>query len=250
MSEAAATDERTCLNEALSRALDRLWIAFQPIVDWPTQRVFGYEALVRCNEPGLANPGLLFDAAEKLQRVHELGRAIRRQVACRLEEAPPEVLVFVNLHPVELDDEELLQAASPLTAYAPRIVLELTERSSLGDVCNVRDRIASLRKLGFRIAIDDLGAGYSGLSSVGEVEPDGVKLDMSLVRDVHTSATKRAILRSMIRVGHEIGGFVVCEGVETAAERDALLALGASLLQGYLFGRPEREFRCSLPVCT
>jgi EAL domain-containing protein (putative c-di-GMP-specific phosphodiesterase class I) len=104
--------------------------------------------------------------------------------------------------------------------------------------------MARLRRLGFRIAVDDLGAGYAGLASFSQLEPDIAKLDMSLVRGIDTSATKASIVRSMISVcTQELGTRVVCEGVETVAERDTLQSLGADLLQGYLFARPSRDFR-------
>jgi EAL domain-containing protein (putative c-di-GMP-specific phosphodiesterase class I) len=101
-----------------------------------------------------------------------------------------------------------------------------------------------LRRLGYRVAVDDLGAGYAGVASFGQLQPDVVKLDMALVRSIESSATKASIVRSMISVcREELGTEVVCEGVETAAERDVLHDLGARLLQGYLFAKPARGFR-------
>ena len=105
-------------------------------------------------------------------------------------------------------------------------------------------RIARLRALGFQIAVDDLGAGYAGLSSFSQLEPDIVKLDMSLVRGIDSSSSKSSLVRSMVQVcTRDLGMRVVCEGVETSAERDTLERLGATLLQGYLFAKPERGFR-------
>jgi EAL domain-containing protein (putative c-di-GMP-specific phosphodiesterase class I) len=238
--------DRAALEAHFERALDRLWMAFQPIVFMESQTVFGYEALMRSSEPTLNNPGLILQAAERLGRVHELGRKIRRLVADSVSRAPQGALIFVNLHSVDLNDEELHAPNTALSAHAARVILEITERSSLDRVHDVRGRIASLRALGYRIAVDDLGAGYAGLASFGQLEPDIAKLDMSLIRDIGELQRKQSIVRSMIEVcTGELGTRVVCEGVETAAERDALVSLGADLLQGYLFGRPEREFRLS-----
>ena len=235
--------DRATLEVHFERALEQLWIAFQPIVRLKERSVFGYEALMRSTEPTLNNPGLVLHAAERLGRVHELGRLIRRLVAESIPEAPAGALLFVNLHSVDLNDEDLTAPNAPLSAHATRVILEITERSSLDRVPDVRSRIASLRALGYRIAIDDLGAGYAGLSSFGQLEPDVAKLDMSLIRDINDSTRKQSIVRSMIDVcTAELGTQVICEGVETAAERDALIGLGADLLQGYLFGRPERRF--------
>jgi EAL domain-containing protein (putative c-di-GMP-specific phosphodiesterase class I) len=238
--------DRASIEAHFDRALDKLWLAFQPIVDWSTQSVYGYEALVRSAEPTLSNPGLLFDAAERLGRVRELGRRIRRILANDALRAPEGAVLFTNLHAADLNDEDLFSAEAPMTRWASRIVLEITERSSLDRVTDVRGAISSLRERGFRIAVDDLGAGYAGLSSFSQLEPDIAKLDMSLVRGIDQSPRKASIVRSMISVcTQELGTLLVCEGVETEAERDTLLDLGADLLQGYLLGRPEAQFRSS-----
>lgn len=149
----------------------------------------------------------------------------------------------MNLHPADLNDGELLSPSSPLTAFASRVVLEITERSSLHDVHGLTAKMAKLRKLGFRIAIDDLGAGYAGLSSFSQLDPELVKLDMSLIRDVDTQAKKRSVVRAMARLcAKELSIQLVCEGVETAAERDALQEEGCALFQGYLFAKAEPGF--------
>lgn len=238
--------DRAGIADNFDRALDKLWLAFQPIVDWNTQRIFGYEALVRSSEPTLGNPGLLFDAAERLGRVRELGRRIRRLLAEHASHAPSDVVLFTNLHSADLNDEDLFSPDAPMTQHASRIVLEITERSSLDRVPDVRSAIQQLRDRGFRIAVDDLGAGYAGLSSFSQLEPDIAKLDMSLVRGIDQSPRKASLVRSIIEVcTRDLGTMLVCEGVETEAERDTLLRLGADLLQGYLLGRPEPKFRAS-----
>ena len=238
------TGEHSRLSGQFDAAIKGLWIAFQPIVDWPDKSLYGYEALVRSSAPNMGNPGLLFDAAERLGRVHELGRKIRGLVASVIHEAPPDALIFVNLHSADLNDTELLSDGSALSKLASRVVLEITERASLEQVNDEQGCMNNLRRLGYRIAVDDLGAGYAGLSSFSQLEPDIVKLDMSLIRDINVSNRKSSIVRSMIAVcARDLGTRVVCEGVETEAERDALDSLGATLLQGYLFGRPEKGFR-------
>jgi EAL domain-containing protein (putative c-di-GMP-specific phosphodiesterase class I) len=103
-----------------------------------------------------------------------------------------------------------------------------------------------LRELGFRIALDDLGAGYAGLTSFALLEPEFVKLDMSLVRDVHQNATKQKVIGSMVRLCHEMDKQIIAEGVESRDERDALVELGCDLLQGYFFAKPGKAF----PVLT
>ena len=236
--------DRAGLDARFDRALEELFIAFQPIVKWPDRSIYGHEALVRSSEPTLANPNLLFEAAGRLGRVAELGRAIRAAVAASLVGTPGDAPVFINLHPVDFGDENLFNENSPLSSVASRIVFELTERAPLHRVPELRERIMRLRARGFRIAIDNLGAGYAGLSSFEKLEPDLAKLDMSLIRGVDASSRKANLVRSMIEVcRNELGAAVVCEGVETERERDTLADLGADLLQGYLFARPGREMR-------
>ena len=103
-------------------------------------------------------------------------------------------------------------------------------------------RIDKLRGLGYRIAVDDLGAGYAGLASFARLRPDVVKLDMSLVRALDTDPIRRKLVGSLTRASHDLGIQVVAEGIETEAERDAVAALEVDLLQGYLLGRPARAF--------
>lgn len=222
-------------------ALATLHMAYQPIVRWSTREVFAYEALVRNDEPTLCRPDALFSAAEALGRLFDLGRTIRRSVAATIE-ATGAPCTFVNLHPCDLEDEELFSPASPLARVASRVVLEVTERASLDAVRDVRTRLAALRNLGFRLAVDDLGAGYAGLTAFAQLQPEVVKLDMSLVRGVDAEPTKRKLVESMARLCRELGMLVVAEGVETRSERDALVAAGCDLLQGYYFARPGSAF--------
>jgi EAL domain-containing protein (putative c-di-GMP-specific phosphodiesterase class I) len=229
------------LADRFDSALKQLFMMYQPIVTPAAS--FGFEALVRTAESTFRGPDQLFSAAERLGRVQELGRAIRAHISADIARAPVDSAIFVNLHANDLTDGELYSPRSALSAHASRVVLEVTERKSLDGVADVRNRLAELRKLGYRVAVDDLGAGYAGLSCFNLLEPDVVKLDMSLIRDIDKEPRKRALVESMVRVCmQDLGMQVVCEGVETAEERDVLVALGAPLLQGYLFGRPAREF--------
>jgi EAL domain-containing protein (putative c-di-GMP-specific phosphodiesterase class I) len=234
--------ERSSAEASFRRGLDALWMAYQPITWGKTRTVFGYEALLRTTEPTIPHPGAFLDTAERLGRQMELARAARAAAAFPIADAPDGAVLFVNLHPMDLADEMLISPESPLTAIAGRVILEITERSSLEKVPGVRERVAALRSLGFRIAIDDLGAGYAGLTSFAHLEPEIVKLDMSLVRNLHASPTKRRLVGSMIDLCRDMRILVVGEGVETVEERDALLELGCDLLQGYLFSKPGRPF--------
>ena len=236
------TGDQAGLVANFDRALDSLHVAYQPIVSWSKRSVFAYEALLRCREPSLPHPGAVLDAAERLDRVHELGRIIRAKAIEPLRRLPEEVALFLNLHPNDLLDPQLYATDGPLAAVASRTVLEITERATLHGMNDVRARIASLKQLGFRIAIDDLGAGYAGLTSFTLLEPDIVKLDMALVRDIHREPRKQTLVRTMISMCKELGIIVTSEGIETPEERDELARGGCDLMQGYLFAKPGDAF--------
>jgi EAL domain-containing protein (putative c-di-GMP-specific phosphodiesterase class I)/ActR/RegA family two-component response regulator len=230
-------------NEArFAIAIASLRMAYQPIVAWPSRKVYAYEALLRTAETSFQSPGDLIEVAARLGKLHVLGRAVRASVARTLVGAPAGTRVFVNVHPRDLLDEDLYAADAPLTRLAERVVLEITERATLDDVDRLPSRIESLKRRGFGIALDDLGAGYSGLSSFAALEPTVVKFDMSLVRGIDAKPTPRRIIQAMAALFREMGKLVVAEGVETTAERDALAECGCDYLQGFLLGRPGAPF--------
>jgi EAL domain-containing protein (putative c-di-GMP-specific phosphodiesterase class I) len=200
--------------------------------------VFAWEALLRTREPAVAGPLAFIEMAERLGRVRELSRRIRASVAVTAKRTPG-VMFFVNLHADDLEDEALYDPASPLSVLAPEIVLEITERRPLEGVPDVRERVRRLRALGFRLAVDDLGSGYSGLTSFASLEPDFVKLDRGLVAGLDREPIKQKLVGSIVSASRELGITVVAEGIETRAERDAAAAAGCDLMQGYLFRRPE-----------
>jgi DNA-binding NtrC family response regulator/EAL domain-containing protein (putative c-di-GMP-specific phosphodiesterase class I) len=231
--------DRAGLEVRFELALDNLWMAYQPIVDAKTGGLYGLEALLRSEEPSMASPQALIGAATQIDGLPKLGRKIRALSAAAL--ASRREVLFVNLHPDDLLDAELVDADSPLAQMASRVILEVTERAALPTSPLLAERIARLRTLGYRLAVDDIGAGYSGLASFAELVPEVVKIDMSLVRGVHLSTLKQRTIAAISRLCRESGTLVVCEGVETAEERDCVVFLGCDLLQGYLFGKPTRE---------
>jgi EAL domain-containing protein (putative c-di-GMP-specific phosphodiesterase class I) len=234
--------DRAGLEAKFASGLEKMWMAMQPILSWRTRTVFAYEALLRTDEAALANPAAFVDAAQRLGRTHELGRSVRRCIADRLVELPPSVAVFVNLHPSDLIDDELCSPDGALTPFAHDVVLEVTERAALEQLPGLSAAVVRLRALGFRIALDDLGAGYAGLSSFALLEPEIVKVDMSLVRGIHQSPTKQKLFRSFAGLCKELRTDIIAEGVEVVEERECLNELGGDLYQGYLFARPGRGF--------
>jgi len=237
----AEQEEASRLSATFERACASLWMAFQPIVIPREKRTLGFEALLRTGEAALARPDHFVAAGTRLRRGFELGRAVRAYVAQSAPSFPEGALVFVNILPSDLADPELVSEQAPLAHMAERVVLEVTERDSLGDVIDLPNRLERLRALGYRIAVDDLGAGYSGLTSLTQLDPQIVKLDMTLVRGIASGEPRQAIVRSMTQLCASMGMQLIAEGVETRAEESALREAGVEIMQGYLFGRPQRE---------
>ncbi len=235
--------DRAALTLALDRTLWSLWMAFQPIVRRDGS-LHAYEVLMRSTDGALPGPEAILDAAERLGRLPELGHRTRELTAAELPALQADVTVFYNLHPLDLADPALLSSANHLNPSASRVVLEITERASLDGIHDVRRSVACLREQGFRIALDDLGAGYAGLTAFTHLEPDVAKLDMALTRDVDRDARKASVVGAMVHLCHDLGVTVVAEGVETAGEHEALAALDCDLFQGYLFARPAPIHLC------
>lgn len=228
--------DRAGLEAVFARARAGLWMAYQPVVWAKDGALFGCEALLRTAGPDIATAGAFLDVAERLDKIPELGRLIRERIVADLAGVPEAVLV--NLHPLELQDPGLGGDPDPLSPFADRVVLEITERASLEGIDDLRERCRALRERGFRLAVDDLGAGYAALSTFASLEPDIVKIDMSLIRDVDSHQTKRKLVSSIAELCRDLGILIVAEGVETAGERDVLVELGCDLLQGFFICRP------------
>ena len=231
------------LEDKLNRCVATLAMHFQPIVHAETRARFGYEALLRSTDTALPHPGAVLDAAERLERVPSLGRSIRAHVAKVIAAAPVERgMFFINLHLLDLFDKQLTSTFAPLSKVAPRVCLEITERTSLQGALDLRYRVAELRELGFKVAIDDLGSGHARMGTFSPVDTDFVKLDMSLVRDLGKYPVKQHLIRSIASLCRDQGAKVIGEGVETEVEARLLVELGCDLLQGYLIARPALPF--------
>jgi EAL domain-containing protein (putative c-di-GMP-specific phosphodiesterase class I) len=238
-----ATAQLSALEQAFNRCIAGLAMHFQPIVRASDRSRFGYEALLRSTDKSLPHPGAILDAAERLERIPMLGRAVRAQTAKVIGEAPAaRGVVFINLHLLDLFDKQLTSPFSPLAKVASRVVLEITERTSLDGQADVRYRVAELRELGFKIAIDDLGGGHARMGTFTPLDCDYVKLDMSLVRDIDKHAMKQRLVRSVTELCSEQATKVIGEGVETEAEAKVLVDLGCDYLQGYLIAKPAPPF--------
>jgi diguanylate cyclase (GGDEF)-like protein len=225
--------------ERLERIIkDRsLRFAYQPIVRAGTRAPFAEEALCRADDPLFRNPSVLFDAAVQRGAIWRLGRVVRAVAPQALAKLPPDRLLFVNLHPAEINDPELERSIDP--ALASRVVFELTERGAIGDFDRFREQIDRLRAIGFRIALDDLGAGYASLNAVALLEPDFVKIDMTIIRGIEESLSRSRLVRRIVEFADDQGILVIAEGIETEAEAETVESLGCHLMQGYYLGEPR-----------
>jgi EAL domain-containing protein (putative c-di-GMP-specific phosphodiesterase class I) len=226
----------------IDEALKRLHMVMQPIYASRGGEVFAHEALVRLPEDMHASAGDLLDAADASGRLWEVERAIRASIASVIQTRPGGSSLFVNLHPRSLLDPQLYATRDPLAPLADAIVLEITERGSLEEVDDLRQRVTSLRALGYRVAIDDMGSGYSGLTAFTTILPDFVKFDRELIRAMHSTPSKHKLVRSIAAVCRELNITTVAEGVEDENDLLAAREMGCNLLQGYLLGRPAEAF--------
>jgi EAL domain-containing protein (putative c-di-GMP-specific phosphodiesterase class I) len=218
---------------------DLVTLAVQPIVhSAEPNTVFAVECLLRCRHPVLSGPLSILHAVERAGRVFELGALVNGLAAGWVAQLPADLLVFVNVHPAQLDDPALLEQFAALAPFAPRVVLEITERASLRDFVHWEGAVERLENVGFRFAVDDLGSGYGGLSLLADLRPAFIKVDMSIVRNVHLKAQKQRLVDVLATFANATNAKLVAEGVEVEDEALALVKCGVHLMQGYHFARP------------
>ncbi len=217
--------------------------ALQPLVRLGDRTVLGYEALCRFTpRTGLRNPDDLFAAAAITNLKREVEAACLVAAFAAAPHASPATL-FVNVAVETLIEgrpaADRLSRLTEIAGISPReVVLEVSERTPVDDLTRLRRVVADLRQRGFRIAIDDAGAGHASMLVIAEVEPEFVKIDRLLIHDVDVSAARRALVVSLLSFGAHINARVVAEGIETDAELQTLLSLGVQFGQGWLLGRP------------
>lgn len=219
----------------------RFWPVFQPFVELATGYVVGYEALTRFAD-GVA-PDQRFAQAHAVGLGTELEARCAQVALDAAEELSPEVWLSLNFSPAALLDGH---AATVVNGATRHLVLEITEYAQIKNYAPIRRAVGELSNC--QLAVDDAGAGYTSLNHILELRPDFVKLDISLVRDVDTNPARQAMIAGMCHFAAQSGTTLIAEGIETEAEAEALRHLGVPLgegqmlAQGYLFGRPNRQF--------
>jgi EAL domain-containing protein (putative c-di-GMP-specific phosphodiesterase class I)/CheY-like chemotaxis protein len=226
--------QRALRHAEVEEALGTLWMAYQPIVDRGS-RVIGYEALLRYDKGPFEDPVALLTAAEELGRGEQLCERTL-YLAAASANAHSRALLFLNVDPRRL--RSFTSAQDPLREMASRIVLEITEHLPLRGIPEAQAAIADLKEVGYRLAVDDLGSGYSGINSFASIGPEFVKLDRALVNGVAVDPSKRRIIKGMNRLCHDLGIRVIAEGIERSEDFETVKQLGCDLFQGFLIGRP------------
>lgn len=209
-------------------------VAFQPIADVRRRRLYAYEALARPRAGVFASTPEMFEVAIQAGRVAELGRLHRDQAVKRAQGYP----LFLNIHPHEFDYGWLVRPDDPMFRHRWPVTLEITESVPLKYFAQCHSVLAEIRRKGVSLAIDDLGAGFSNLKYISDLEPEVVKLDRELIAGLTPDTRQFRLLSSLVDLCHRMEAQVIAEGVETESELEASIQLGVDFVQGYVFGRP------------
>jgi EAL domain-containing protein (putative c-di-GMP-specific phosphodiesterase class I) len=228
---------RRASHHALDRLVspDDLSVVFQPIVNMTDGQLFANEALVRCSAPALKNPLVLFERALEIGCAGRLGRMIR-EIAVPLSAGLP---LFLNVHPQELHEAWIVRPDDPIFSHDHVLYLEVTESMPLTqhELC-----MSVLRELRSRcnveLVVDDLGAGYSNLKRILDLQPKIVKLDRELIVNLDRNPRQQKLVSGIVRMCVDLDALVVAEGIETDEEFCVLREIGVHYGQGYLFARP------------
>lgn len=222
---------------------------YQPIVSLKNGKVLGYEALSRLALPACTmNIRELFEAAGKAGKLWELEKLCRTRALQSIYGKPSGTKIFLNVDPNVICDPAFTDGftrakLSELGLNLDDIIFEITERSSAGIAPSFAEVVGHYQQEHFKVAIDNFGAGYSGLTMTGSLSPEYFKIDMSIIRGIDRSSRKRSVLLGIMRFCQEEGIGVIATGIETREELAAIMQMGVEYGQGYLLGHPEKEFR-------
>jgi EAL domain-containing protein (putative c-di-GMP-specific phosphodiesterase class I) len=243
-------ENRRFFERELKRALDdidggraALDVHYQPIVSADGSRIIGAEALLRWTHPerGPIPPSRFVAAAERCGLMGQLGEFVLHRA---LEDAArwPDLSIAVNLSPVQVRDQRLVDAMAGMLAQhripASRLVLEVTEGVLIDDPEEAKKRLDALQALGVRLALDDFGTGYSSLTYLQRFKFDKLKIDKGFVEPLGRNADSLALVQAIVALGRALGMTLLAEGVETEEQRVLLRLAGCEEMQGYLFARP------------
>ena len=229
-------------------------MAFQPIIDLSANDIWGYEALVRGRDGSGAASVLAAVSDENRYRFDQACRVTAIELAGAGLPSGSTSKLSINFMPNAVYEPTAcirasLAAAAKARFDPGRLMFEFTENERIEDTAHVGNIIDTYRRIGFTTALDDFGAGYAGLGLLARFHPDLIKIDMDLIRGVHESPARQAIIRGIVQIARSLGITVLAEGVEERAEVVSLHDAGINLFQGYYFARPELEtFRSAADI--
>ena len=218
-----------------------LYIDYHPIVVTETQDIFGYEALARGTMKSMRRPEVMFEVAAQTDMIWELSRLCRNTaIAGMKQRLEKDELLFLNVDPHDFTDPMFTEHDMDI-GDPTRVVLEITERTAIRDYPKFRGRLKDFRDRGYRFAVDDAGSGYAGLGSIANLEPNFIKLDISLINCIDVNFIKQSLVEGMVRFANDQNAMVIAEGVETAEEYETVKQLGVHLVQGFYLHPPAPE---------
>lgn len=243
------------INESLKEIImaESISTHFQPIVSLKDGSIFAYEALTRGPKGSpMESPLMLFTIADKANLSFELDRLCRKKAIQNAKGLDPSQKLFVNTFPTTMHDPEfkgdflkdLLQKAGLIGS---NIVFEITERFAIENYALFQREQSYYSNLGFGLAVDDIGTGYGSLEAIANLKPEYVKVDISIVRDIHQSNVKQELMKALIDIGRKVGAKILAEGIENQDELNVVRALGVDFAQGFRLARPSPTL---LPVHT
>jgi EAL domain-containing protein (putative c-di-GMP-specific phosphodiesterase class I)/GGDEF domain-containing protein len=241
-----------CLIEIINK--EQLTAFFQPIYATDKGELYGYEALIRGpSDSPLHSPQTLFDTALEFGLLSQLELVCRRISISRFAELALAGSLFLNVSPMiflqtDHPHGKTLSYVKESGLLPEQVVIELSEKYPIDNPDVLQNALMHYRDLGFRIAVDDLGAGYAGLKLWSEVKPDFVKIDYYFINQLHLDPVKREFVKSILTLGQKINAKVIAEGIETLQEFEQLQDLGICFGQGFLFARPEPFPRTDVPI--
>lgn len=220
---------------------------YQPIVSLMDGSIIGYEALSRgSDQSSIKSPLELIEMAKRYGRLMDLEYLMRKSAIKHFTDKPDDTLLFINIDPdiikePSFRDGMTLEFLRLFNLKPENIVFEITENTAISDYEAFRDILHHYRSQGYSIAIDDVGAGYSGLKMIMETVPKYIKIDMDLIRDIDITPFKKAMIKALVSFGNDTGVKLIAEGIETKSELSVLLELGVDYGQGYVLGRPNLQ---------
>lgn len=240
--DALEVDRRRQFTELLVHK--NIHMVYQPIVHMESGQIIGYEALCRGPENSFfSSPLNLFGYAEKTNQLFALEKMVREKALAGLRGELAGHRLFLNISPKAVHDpsfraDELREYLDQMGVAPERVVFEITERTSIEDFWAFRRSLEYYRQHGFKVAVDDAGSGYSSLQAIAELQPDYIKIDHSLIRDIDKNPTKRILVETFLVFGEKTGCRMIAEGIETGDEMVCLKRMGISLGQGFFLARP------------